>query len=365
VTPLKEQEGPADRAAFLQQHQGDTMANKRTIALVLAGITFSVAAGSALAGPTLDAITKRGQLVCGVHTGLVGFSAPGKDGKFAGADVDYCKALAAAILKNPDAVKYVPLTAQQRFTALQSGEIDILSRNTTWNSKRDTTMGAIFAGTWFYDGQAFVINSKKNPKVHKLADLNKASVCVETGTTTERNMADYARANKLTFKPVVFEGQEATEKAFQSGRCDAYTTDASGISAMLVSLANKADYTVLPEIISKEPLGPMLRRNDQEFFAIARWTINALQQAEESGVTAANVMEMKKDSKDPVIQRLLGTTGEVGKGLGLDADWAVRAIAAVGNYGEIFDRNIKPLGLSRGMNNLWNKGGLMYPIPMD
>jgi general L-amino acid transport system substrate-binding protein len=341
------------------------MSRKQWIAGATAALVLGVTAGTASAGPTLDAIKQRGTLVCGVHTGLTGFSAPDKSGKYAGHDVDFCKALAAAILGSEDKVKYVPLTAQQRFTALQSGEIDLLSRNTTWNSKRDTTMGSVFAGVWFYDGQAFVVNTKKNPKVRKLADLNKASVCVETGTTTERNLADYARANKLTFKPVVFEGQEATEKAFQSGRCDAYTTDASGIAAMLVNLPSKADYTVLPDIISKEPLGPMLRRNDQEFFAIVRWMIFALQQAEESGVTKANVAQMKKESKDPAIQRLTGATGEVGKGLGLDADWAVRAIAAVGNFGEIYDRNIKPLGLSRGPNALWNKGGLMYPMPMD
>ena len=341
------------------------MSKMKWFAGAATALVMGAGAGTAVAGPTLDAVKQRGTLVCGVHTGLTGFSAPDKSGKYAGHDVDFCKALAAAILGSEDKVKYVPLTAQQRFTALQSGEIDILSRNTTWNSKRDTTMGSVFAGVWFYDGQAFVVNSKKNPKVKKLADLNKASVCVETGTTTERNLADYARANKLTFKPVVFEGQEATEKAFQSGRCDAYTTDASGIAAMLVNLPSKADYTVLPDIISKEPLGPMLRRNDQEFFAIARWLIFALQQAEESGVTKANVAQMKKDSKDPAIQRLTGATGEVGKGLGLDADWAVRAISAVGNYGEIFDRNIKPLGLSRGPNALWNKGGLMYPVPMD
>jgi len=341
------------------------MSRKQWIAGATAALVLGVTAGTAVAGPTLDAIKQRGTLVCGVHTGLTGFSAPDKSGKYAGHDVDFCKALAAAILGAEDKVKYVPLTAQQRFTALQSGEIDILSRNTTWNSTRDTTMGSVFAGVWFYDGQAFVVNTKKNPKVRKLADLNKASVCVETGTTTERNLADYARANKLTFKPVVFEGQEATEKAFQSGRCDAYTTDASGIAAMLVNLPSKADYTVLPDIISKEPLGPMLRRNDQEFFAIVRWMIFALQQAEESGVTKANVAQMKKESKDPAIQRLTGATGEVGKGLGLDADWAVRAISAVGNYGEIHDRNIKPLGLSRGPNALWNKGGLMYPVPMD
>jgi len=341
------------------------MSRKQWIAGATAALVLGVTAGTAVAGPTLDAIKQRGTLVCGVHTGLTGFSAPDKAGKYAGHDVDFCKALAAAILGAEDKVKYVPLTAQQRFTALQSGEIDILSRNTTWNSKRDTTMGSVFAGVWFYDGQAFVVNTKKNPKVRKLADLNKASICVETGTTTERNLADYARANKLSFKPVVFEGQEATEKAFQSGRCDAYTTDASGIAAMLVNLPSKADYTVLPDIISKEPLGPMLRRNDQEFFAIVRWMIFALQQAEESGVTKANVAQMKKESKDPAIQRLTGATGEIGKGLGLDADWAVRAISAVGNYGEIHDRNIKPLGLSRGPNALWNKGGLMYPVPMD
>ena len=337
----------------------------KRLAMAAAFAVPAIAPLTASAGPTLDAIKQKGTLRCGVSTGVLGFSAADSQGVWRGIDVDFCKALAAAILGSEDKVKYVPLTAQQRFTALQSGEIDILSRNTTWNSKRDTTMGSVFAGVWFYDGQAFVVNTKKNPKVRKLADLNKAAICVETGTTTERNLADYARANKLTFKPVVFEGQEATEKAFQSGRCDAYTTDASGIAAMLVNLPSKADYTVLPDIISKEPLGPMLRRNDQEFFAIVRWMIMALQQAEESGVTKANVAQMKKDSKDPAIQRLTGATGEVGKGLGLDADWAVRAISAVGNYGEIYDRNIKPLGLSRGPNALWNKGGLMYPVPMD
>jgi len=324
-----------------------------------------LAAAAAHAGPTLDAIRQRGILVCGVHTGLAGFSAPDKSGRYAGIDVDYCKALAAAILGSADKVRYVPLTAQQRFTALQSGEVDLLARNTTWNSRRDTTLGAVFAGVWFFDGQAFVVDAKKHPRVKRLADLNHASVCVETGTTTERNLADYARANKLQFKPVVFEGQEATEKAFQAGRCDAYTTDASGIAAMLSSLPNRADYAVLPEIISKEPLGPMLRRNDPEFFAIARWTIFALQQAEESGVTQANVAALRKTSQDPVVQRLTGATSDVGRSLGLDADWAVRAISAVGNYGEIFDRNIKPLGFARGPNALWNRGGLMYPMPLD
>lgn len=331
----------------------------------LSALCIGAACTPALAGPTVDAIKQRGTLVCGVHTGLVGFSAPDKTGTYAGLDVDYCKALAAAVLGSADKVKYVPLTAQQRFTALQSGEVDILSRNTTWNSKRDTSMGALFPGVWFFDGQAFVYNAKRNPKIKTLADLNKASICVETGTTTERNLADYARANKLSFKPVVFEGQEATEKAFQAGRCDAYTTDASGIAAMLVNMPGKADYAVLPDIISKEPLGPMIRRNDTDFFSIARWTIYALQQAEESGVTQANVAKLKAESKDPVIQRLTGATGEVGKALGLDADWAVRAIQAVGNYGESFERNIRPLGLERGRNALWTKGGLVYPMPMD
>ncbi|MBV8503884.1 MAG: amino acid ABC transporter substrate-binding protein [Paucibacter sp.] len=329
-----------------------------------AALWLIVAVEPAWAGTTLDAIRQRGALVCGVHTGLAGFSAPDKAGKYAGIDVDYCKALAAAILGSADKVRYVPLTAQQRFTALQSGEVDLLSRNTTWNSKRDAAMGAVFPAVWFFDGQAFVINGRKNPKVAKLADLNKAAVCVESGTTTERNMADYARANKLNFKPVVFEGQEATEKAFQSGRCDAYTTDASGIAAMLSALPNRGDFTVLPELISKEPMGPMLRRNDADFFAVARWTIYALQQAEESGVTQANVAEMKK-SNSPVVQRLTGVSGEIGKELGLDADWAVRAIRAVGNYGEIWERNIKPLGLARGNNALWNKGGLIYPMPLE
>ena len=313
------------------------MSKEHWIAGATAALVLGVTAGTAVAGPTLDAIKQRGTLVCGVHTGLTGFSAPDKAGKYAGHDVDFCKALAAAILGSEDKVKYVPLTAQQRFTALQSGEIDILSRNTTWNSKRDTTMGSVFAGVWFYDGQAFVVNTKKNPKVKKLADLNKASVCVETGTTTERNLADYARANKLTFKPVVFEGQEATEKAFQSGRCDAYTTDASGLYRRDAWSSSQAS------LMNISPFSPRsFRRNlsDRCDATMERPAMGSTSCAgpcsrlHQRGRTPAShrrrtSTQMLKSSQDPEIRRLTRRRlVKSAKGLGLtNADFAVRAIS--------------------------------------
>jgi general L-amino acid transport system substrate-binding protein len=245
--------------------------------------------------------------------------------------------------------------------------VDLLSRNTTWNSKRDTTMGAIFAGTWFYDGQAFVVNSKKNPKVKKLADLNKASVCVETGTTTERNLADYARANKLSFKPVVFEGQEATEKAFQAGRCDAYTTDASQLASIrATATGNPENHIILPERISKEPLGPMVRHGDDQWFDVVKWSLAAMIEAEELGVSQGTVLEMVKSS-NPAIQRMLGVQAGFGKALGLEENWAYNVIKQVGNYGDSFERNLgkeSRIGLDRGLNDLWFRGGLLYAIPL-
>ena len=319
----------------------------------------------AFAGKTIDAIKARGQLVCGVNTGLAGFSAADSAGNWTGLDVDICKAIAASLLGDANKVKWVPLTAQQRFTALQSGEVDILSRNTTWTLTRDASLGMSFTGVTYYDGQGFMVPAKG--KIKSAKQLKGATVCVQSGTTTEKNLTDFSRANKLDIKPVVFEKLEAANGAYFSGRCQAYTTDASG----LASIRNKeakvpAEHLILPELISKEPLGPAVRRGDDEFFAIAKWVVYVLVEAEEYDVTSANVDAMKA-STDPVVQRILGTSEDTGKLLGLDKEWAYRAIKAVGNYGEIFERNVGPksaLGLPRGVNNLWSKGGIMYAPPV-
>jgi general L-amino acid transport system substrate-binding protein len=281
-------------------------------------------------------------------------------------DVDVCRAIAAATLGDASKVKWVPLNAQQRFTALQSGEIDILSRNTTWTLTRDASLGMSFTGVTYYDGQGFMVPTKS--KVKSARQLKGATVCVQSGTTTEKNLTDFSRANNLAIKPVVFDKFEATNAAYFAGRCQAYTTDVSG----LASIRNKeakvpADHLILPELISKEPLGPAVRRGDDEWFAIVRWVVFGLIEAEESGLTQANVEAMQKDSKDPVINRLLGTTEDSGKLLGLDKDWLLRAVKATGNYGEIFERNVgpkSPLGLPRGLNNLWSKGGVVYAPPV-
>lgn len=311
----------------------------------------------ALAGKTLDAIKSRGQVVCGVNTGLAGFAQADSSGNWTGLDVDVCRAVAAATLGDASKVKWVPLNAQQRFTALQSGEVDILSRNTTWTLTRDASLGMSFTGVTYYDGQGFMVPAKS--KVKSAKQLKGATVCVQSGTTTEKNLTDFSRANNLGIKPVVFDKFEATNAAYFAGRCQAYTTDVSG----LASIRNKeakvpADHLILPELISKEPLGPAVRRGDDEWFAIVRWVVFGLIEAEESGLTQANVEAMQKDSKDPVINRLLGTTEDSGKLLGLDKDWLLRAVKATGNYGEIFERNVgpkSPLGLPRGMNNLWSR----------
>ena len=335
---------------------------KRCIpALAAAGL---IAAAPAFAGKTLDAIKSRGQLVCGVNTGLAGFSAADSQGKWTGLDVDYCRAMAASILGDGEKVKYVPLTAQQRFTALQSGEIDVLARNTTWTLSRDASLGISFVGVNYYDGQGFMVPVKA--KVKSAKQLKGAAVCVQSGTTTEKNLTDFSRANKLDMKPIVFEKQEAATGAYFSGRCQAFTTDASG----LASIRNKdakdpKEHVILPELISKEPLGPAVRRGDDELFAIAKWVHNGLLEAEEYGLTQSNVDQMKT-SQDPVVMRLLGTSEDMGKHLGLDKEWLVRAVKTVGNYGEMFERNVgekTPLRLPRGLNNLWNKGGLQYAPP--
>ncbi len=338
-----------------------------TLARALAGVTLCTAVMLSLpaqAGKTLDTIKSRDQLVCGVNVALAGFSSADSEGKWSGMDVDYCKALAAAVLGDASKVKYVPLNAQQRFTALQSGEIDILSRNTTWTLTRDASLGANFVGTIYYDGQGFMV--KKELKVASAKELDGATVCVQSGTTTEKNLTDFARANKLDIKPLVFEKNEAATGAYHSGRCEAYTTDASGLAAERTIAKNPDEHLILPEIISKEPLGPLVRRGDDEFFAISKWVLNALIEGEEYGLTQTNLDE-KKTSDDPNIQRILGTAEDMGALLGLDKEWAYRALKATGNYGEIFERNVgkdSPLKLERGLNKLWNQGGILYAPPI-
>ena len=323
---------------------------------------LAVPALAAHAGPTLDAIKSKGVLRCGVNTGLLGFSAPDSQGKWTGIDADFCRAVATAILGDPNKVQYVPTNAQNRFTALQSGEVDMLSRNTTWTSSRDASLGSVFAGVLFYDGQGFMV--KKSANISKASQLNGATICVQPGTTTELNLTDYFRVKRMSFKPVVIAELNQIEQAFFAGRCDVYTTDRSGLAATRLKAPKPDDYVVLPEAISKEPLGPMIRRGDWEFFTIVRWTLNGLIEAEEYGLSAANADKLKAESKDPPIQRLVGTSGDVGKGMGLDNDWLVKVVKAVGNYGEMYARNIGPLGLARGQNALWTDDGLMYAPPL-
>lgn len=333
--------------------------------LALAAAVLAAFTLPAHAGKTLDAIKERGQLVCGTNPGLPGFAAADSKGVWSGLDVDICKALAASILGDANKVKWVPLNASQRFTALQSGEIDVLSRNTTWTLTRDASLGLLYAGVYFYDGQGFLV--PKSLGLKNALELDGASICTATGTTSELNMADYFRANGKTFKPVVFESQQEARAAFFSGRCQAFSADTSYLSSVRVSDApNPDDWQILPQLISKEPLGPVVGRNDLDFFTVAKWTLMALIEAEEKGVTSANVDAMK-DSKDPGIQRLLGTSGDMGQKLGLSADWAYQIIKRVGNYGEIFERNVgpkTPLRLERGANALWSNGGLMYSMPI-
>ncbi|MBA3593109.1 MAG: amino acid ABC transporter substrate-binding protein [Polaromonas sp.] len=339
--------------------------SKSWLALALAAAGL-LSAAPAMAGKTLDGIKSRGQVVCGVHTGLAGFSAADSSGKWTGLDVDVCRAVAAAVLSDPEKVKYVPLTAQQRFTALQSGEIDVLSRNTTLTLTRDASLGLHSTVVTYYDGQGFIVPKKSNIKNPK--QFKNQTVCVQSGTTTEKNLTDYSKTNNLNIKPVVFEKEEAATAAYFAGRCISYTTDASGLASIRNKVATKPDdHVILSELVSKEPLGPMVRRGDDEWFAIVKWVIYGLIEAEEYDITQANVDQLKNTSQDPVVKRILGTGEDTGKLLGLDKDWMGRAIKATGNYGEIFERNVGPksaLGLPRGINNQWNKGGLMYAYPL-
>jgi general L-amino acid transport system substrate-binding protein len=336
----------------------------KRVSLVL---TLAVAAGfsiQAASAQTLKTIKDRGLVSCGVTQGLAGFSLPDDKGNWIGLDVDVCRAIAAAVFNDPSKVKFVPLSAKDRFTALQSGEVDLLSRTTTWTLSRDTSLGANFTGVTYYDGQGFMV--KKSLKVNSALELNSASVCVATGTTTELNLADYFKGNNMKYEVIAFATADDTLKAYESGRCDVFTTDQSGLYAERLKLANPADHVVLPEIISKEPLGPMVRHGDDQWFDIVKWALYAMVTAEELGITQKNVDEKAK-SDNPELKRVLGSDGNLGEQLGLTKDWVVRIVKAVGNYGESFDRNVgagSKLGIARGLNQLWNKGGLQYAPPI-
>ncbi|HEX3499940.1 MAG TPA: amino acid ABC transporter substrate-binding protein [Stellaceae bacterium] len=334
--------------------------------IAVAALAVTVAFASvAQAGPTLDAVKKNGVLSCGVSTGLTGFSQADSQGRYTGLDVDVCRMVAAAVLGDASKVKFVPLSSQQRFTAIQSGEVDMLSRTTTWTLQRDTQLGLTFAPVVFYDGQGFMVPKKLGVKSAK--ELKGATICVQPGTTTELNLADFFRSNKLDFKPVVIEKLEEVEAAYFSGRCDAYTTDRSGLAATRIGKASNPDeHVILPEVISKEPLAPAVRHGDDEWFGIVKWSVFASIEAEEDGITSKNVDEKTK-SDDPNIKRFLGVTPGMGKAVGLDEKWAYNIVKQVGNYGEVFERNVgkdSALKLERGLNDLWTKGGLMYSMPV-
>lgn len=328
----------------------------------------SVAAAALTAGAgmadTLADVKARGELNCGVNTGLVGFAAPDANGNWTGFDVDLCQAVAAAVLGDPAKVRYVPTTGQTRFTALSSGEVDMLARNSTWTFSRDTDLALDFVGVNYYDGQGFMVRSDLG--VTSAKELDGATICIQTGTTTELNLADYFRANNMSYQPVNIDSNAEGEQQYMAGACDAYTTDASGLAATRAAFADPENHIILPEIISKEPLGPAVRHGDSNWGDIVRWTLYALIAAEEYGVTSANIEELSSSSQNPEVQRLLGTTDDLGAMIGLDKEWAKRAIMASGNYGEIFAANIgeqTPIGLTRGLNAQWTQGGLMYAMP--
>ncbi|NKC32583.1 amino acid ABC transporter substrate-binding protein [Falsiroseomonas selenitidurans] len=327
-------------------------------AAMLAGPAMAQAPGS----PTLDAIRARGTLVCGVNTGLAGFAQPDSQGVWRGFDVDYCRAVAVALWNDASKVRYVPTTAQNRFTALQSGEVDMLARNTTWTLSRDTSLGFDFPAISFFDGQGFMV--KASAGVRTARDLNGATICVQPGTTTEQNLTDWARSNRIRFTPVVIERVEEAVGAYVAGRCDAYTTDVSGLAATRSAQPRPAEHQILPDVISKEPLAPAVRHGDQRFADLVKWIHFGLVGAEELGITAANVQQAAQSDARPDVQRMLGRSGELGQMLGVDNAWMVNIIRTLGNYGEIFERNLAPIGLQRGPNALWTNGGLQYAPPL-
>jgi general L-amino acid transport system substrate-binding protein len=327
---------------------------------ILAVVVSAQAAGAG----TLSEVRSRGELRCGVNTGLAGFAAPDDAGQWRGIDADFCRAVAAAIFGSGEKVKFVPLNAKERFTALQSGEVDLLSRNTTWTMSRDTSLGLTFTGVMYYDGQGFMV--RKSLGLSKVEQLAGASICVQTGTTNEQNLADYFTTRNLSYRPVVFERLDEAISAYNTGRCDSFTTDSSQLISERTQLPNPGDSVILPELISREPLGPAVRQGDDQWAGIVRWTHFAMLNAEADGVTQKNVDEMLK-SPNPEIRRLLGLEGGFGTGLGLSNDWAVAILKAVGNYGESFERNLgsgSRLGIPRGLNALWKDGGLHYPPPI-
>ncbi|VFU10304.1 amino-acid transporter subunit; periplasmic-binding component of ABC superfamily [Methylocella tundrae] len=331
---------------------------------ILAFALLTAFAQAAAQAGTLDQVQKRGYLMCGSSPGVPGFGLPDDKGVWTGFDVDFCRAVAAAIFNDPTKVKFIPLSAKDRFTALQSGEVDVLARNTTWTISRETGQGFLFVGVTYYDGQGFLVRKKLN--LSSALELSGASICVQQGTTTELNLADFFHGNNMKYEPVNFANADEAVKAYDGGRCDAYTTDASGLYVERQKLANPDDSVVLPEIISKELLGPAVRQGDDPWFNLVKWVNFAMVDAEELGVTSKNVDEKAK-SERPEIRRLLGFEGNFGEGLGLGADWAYRIIKHVGNYGEVFDRNLgegSPLKIKRGINALWTKGGLQYAPPI-
>lgn len=338
--------------------------NKRHLAILGAVLALLFSTGTVLADTTLEAVKKRGFLQCGVNTGLPGFSHADKKGRWSGLDVDVCRAVAAAVLGDAEKVRFTPLTAKERFTALQSGEIDLLSRNTTWTLTRDSSLGIHFAGVSYYDGQGFMVN--KGLGVKSARELDGAAVCILSGTTTELNLADYFRTHKMQYQPVVFDTGDQTVKGFEAGRCDVLTSDQSQLYGLRIKLAKPESAMVLPEVISKEPLGPVVRQGDDQWFNIVKWSLNAMLNAEELGVGSANV-EAMKSSGNPAVRRLLGLEGIKGKGLNLADGWAYDIVRQVGNYAEVFERNVgqgSPLKIQRGLNALWKDGGIHYAPPI-
>lgn len=318
----------------------------------------------AIAGKTLDAVKQRGSINCGVHTGRAGFALPDANGNWAGFDVDYCRALAAAVLGDATKVKFIPTSTQTRFTALQGGEIDVLARGTTWQLGRDTSLGILWAGVNFYDGGAFMV--KRTPGLDSVKKLGGATVCVTSGSTAEKTTNDFFRANRMNFKPVVFDNTDATKLAFESGRCQVLGNDYAALSVTRTELKNPDAYMVLPELVTKEPLGPAVRRGDEDWFAIARWTLYAMIEAEELGIYQSNVDVVKATSESPEVKRFMGLSEDLGKNMGLDREWAYRIVKQVGNYGESFDNNLgrtSKLRMPRGNMRLWKNGGLMYSPP--
>ncbi|NVO57965.1 amino acid ABC transporter substrate-binding protein [Rhodobacteraceae bacterium B1Z28] len=332
--------------------------------VILGAATVAGLAASAAVAGTVDDVKARGTLNCGVTTGLVGFAAPDANGEWQGFDVSLCRAVAAAVLGDASAVEFVPTTGKTRFTALASGEIDMLARNTTWTFSRDVDLKFEFIGVNYYDGQGFMV--PKALGVSSAKELDGATVCIQTGTTTELNLADFFRANNISYEPVPIETNAEAQQQYLAGACDVYTTDASGLAATRATFENPDEHVLLPEIISKEPLGPLVRHGDHEWGDVVRWTLNALVSAEELGVTSANIDELSAGTDNPEVNRLLGTEGTLGEMLGLDANWAANAIKAGGNYGEVFAKNIgeeTPIGLARGLNAQWTDGGLLYSPP--